>query len=272
MSATSQAAEGFLHQATAQRWIDEVLPLALSLVAAGGVPVSPGVRVQARQVDSTDYAPHRSLMLTWPEHDGSDAVINHLFDCRAFLALYGLFLDELPDGARFRVVLSDGNRLKVAVTNDVLQVLAPGPTGEYSMIRHHALMFFAAHLWLPPADQALWTDLYHASLARAAERYRTSHTFGNARRYLGSLEHRAFAALDRLAEIAVPGKPLAADEDDVQLVMSYMHAANAAVAVLIDAFEALPQSRRFDWLVTQLAVHYRGEDYLVGEWAAMAGI
>lgn len=279
MTDARELSKGFLHQADAQRWIDEVRPFALSLVVgvAGYDPRTATAQtgaeapnVFARQVDSIDAAPHRGLMLTWPERTGHDAVINHLLDCRAFLALYARFLEDLRDAVRFRAVLSDGSRLRLAVTNDVLQVLAPGPSGEYSMIRHHALMFLAAHLWLPSTDQKLWRDLYRSSIPLAADRYRASGERGDVREYLEDLERSAFAALDRLSAVVLPGNPVVPDGTDVALVLSYMHAANAAVAVLIDAYDAVSRPKRFDWLVEQLAVYYRDDDYLADSWAAMA--
>lgn len=272
MSGRQQVSAGFLHQSTAQHWIDEVRPLAVPLVTAPASGVDPGiVRVRAREAESLDDAPHGAFMLTWPQRTEHEAVINHLADCRPFLGLYNLLLHDLPDEGRpFQAVLKDGTRLRIAITNDVLQVLATGPSGTYSMIRHHALMFFVAHLWLPIENQPVWGSLYHSSVGLAARRYRASDAFGHPRRYLDELERGAFAALDRLAANlsradAAP-KP---SDPDTQLVLSYMHAANAAVAVLIDAYDAVTPKDRPEWLVSQLAVGYREDAFLVDAWAAM---
>lgn len=272
MTSPTGTAAGYLDESTAQTWVEEVQPLAEVLVtsAAGGNP--PIVRVQARQAHLED-APHGALMITWPHRTESDAVINHLADCRPFLRLYELLLRDLPDeGRRFLIVLRDGTRLRLAITNDVLQILAAGPGGVYSMIRHHALMFLAAHVWLPPDDQPLWEELYHASVRGAADRYRRSKQFGHPRSYLDKLEHRAFAALDRLAAGQIPiGHDASGPENaDIRLVLDYMHAANAAVAILLDAWKSVAPTRRTEWMIQQLAVDYREDDFLVEAWGTMA--
>jgi hypothetical protein len=195
-----------------------------------------------------------------------------LVDCRPFLRLYERLLEELPpaDG-RFRTVVEDGSRLRVAVTNDVLQVLSPGPSGHYSMIRHHALVLLAAHLWLPAAQQPLWASLYRASVGPAAQRYRASAAFGSPRPYLDRLERHAFAALDELALPAAHPRwdgEVGARDARVRLVLDYMHAANAAVAVLLDRFEAVAPKDRTRWLQRELATAYRADEFLVNWWCA----
>lgn len=259
-----ELAAGFLHERTAQRWIDEVYPLAAQLVDPSG---GTDVRIRAHQVESLAEAPYGSLMLTWPQQNGHEALINHLVDCRDFLGLYDLMLRDLPDEHGYRRVLADGTRLQVAVTNDVLQILAPGPSGSYSMIRHHALMFFAAHQWLPAAERARWDSLYHASVTPAVSGYRASNHAPGVRSYLDRLERSAFAALERLADAPRRAGVTQFDrsEDDVRVVLSYLHAANAAVAVLIDAHKAVAPSDRHGWLVDQLSQAYRTDDFLVDQ-------
>jgi hypothetical protein len=261
---------GILDQEIAQRWIDEVRPLAAKLLRDQDRRDAGSVNIRACGRDPVG-APHGALMLTWPVRDGREAVINHLVDCRPFLRLYERLLDELPDmGESFRVVVEDGSRLRIAVTNDVLQVLAPGPSHAYSMIRHHALMFLAAHLWLPAAQQPRWAALYRASVGPAARRYHASADFGSPRRYLDDLERRAFAAIDELAARAASprpgGDPVASQDPRLRLMLDYMHAANAAVAVLIEDYGATPPQDRTRWLRRELAVGYRADAYLLDRW------
>lgn len=261
---------GILDQEIAQRWIDEVRPLAVKLLRDEDRRDARSVNIRACGRDPVG-APHGALMLTWPVRDGREAVINHLVDCRTFLRLYERLLDELPDtGESFRTVMEDGSRLRIAVTNDVLQVLAPGPSHAYSMIRHHALMFLAAHLWLPAAQQPRWAALYRASVGPAARRYHASANFGSPRRYLDDLERRAFAAIDELAARAASprpgGDPVASQDPRLRLTLDYMHAANAAVAVLIEDYGATPPQDRTRWLRRELAVGYRADAYLLDRW------
>jgi hypothetical protein len=261
-------ASGILQQEIAQRWIDEVRPLAVALLRDQDRSGASSVNLRACGRDPLG-APHGTLMLTWPVRDGREAVINHLVDCRPFLRLYARLLDELPDaGGSYRTVIEDASRLRIAVTNDVLQVLAPGPTHDYSMIRHHALMLLAAHRWLPAGQQPRWARLYHASVGPAARRYQASADFQNPRRYLDDLERRGFAALDELAD--PPVSPACGDDPDadqpLRPALDYMHAANAAVAVLMDDHDATPSEDRTRWLRQELAVGYRMEDYLLDRW------
>ncbi|HEV8528407.1 MAG TPA: hypothetical protein VGS60_12795 [Actinomycetes bacterium] len=263
-------ASGILQQEIAQRWIDEVRPLAVALLRDQDRREASSVNIRACGRDPVG-APHGTLMLTWPVRDGREAVINHLVDCRPFLRLYERLLDELPHaGESFRTVVEDGSRLRIAVTNDVLQVLAPGPSHDYSMIRHHALMLLVAHLWLPAAQQLRWAALYRASVGLAAQRYQASAAFESPRQYLDDLEREAFAALDELAaqgaSPARAGDPEATQDRRLHLALDYMQAANAAVAVLIDDYSATPPQNRTRWLQQELAVGYRLDDYLLDRW------
>jgi hypothetical protein len=271
-----EATYGILRQEVAQGWVDEVRPLAVALLRDGDQREARSVAIRARGRDPVE-APHGPLMLTWPVRDGREAVINHLVDCRTFLRVYERLLIELPQAeGHLRAVLTDGSRLRIAVTNDVLQVLAPGPGGAYSMIRHHALMFFAAHLWLPEAQQPLWADLYRASVGPAGQWYRASDALGSPRRYLDDLECRAFAALDELAVQAATlppgGDPIGAEDPRLRLVLNYLHAANAAVAVLLGDYQATRPEDRTRWLRQQLAVDYRTDGFLVDRWHAVLSL
>lgn len=182
------------------------------------------------------------------------------------MSVEGVLAELGPDHQRFHTVIEDGSRLRIAVTNDVLQVLAPGPERDYSMIRHHALMFLAAHLWLADRQRRLWTDLYRASLEVAGRRYKATRGHGAPRQYLDQLEHQAFQALGELAGSPDPAESADQDGDDgerLRAVLDYMHAANAAVALLIDRYSAQPRQARTRWLEDALAVGYRADDFLV---------
>jgi hypothetical protein len=261
-----------LPEAVAQRWIDEVVPLAVALLRDDQVrSAARSVRIRARAAERTEDGPYGGLMLTWPERHGDEAVIHHLVDCRKFLSLYDRMLADLgPDQRRFRTVTLDGSRLRIAVTNDVLQLLAPGPERSYSMIRHHALMFFAATLWLTDQQRRLWTDLYRASLGMAGRRYGASRAHGAPRRYLDQLERKAFSALSELAASTRLSGSAAhqagGDGERLRTVLDYMHAANAAVALLIDRYRSQPLQARTRWLMEELAVGYRADEFLVDAW------
>lgn len=241
----------------AQSLIDPWRP---AIVAAGGR----SARVATRAVEDPATAGLGRFMLSWPEADGDDFVLYHLRDGGFFLRLlvecYAPVLADQPQRGR---VVTDGSRLEVAITNDVLQVQAAGPPGDYSMIRHHALMLLIATEWLGEPARSRWLALY-SDIAAAA---RAGGAPPAAR--LDAVEDEAFAEMRQLAagaSDAGSSAELLAEPGRLQCVLLYQWCAAVAVGLLAGQWARAPEQQRDEWLERQLIEGYRSDNYLIEDW------
>jgi hypothetical protein len=220
--------------------------------------------VRTELVTDVSDAPYGRFMVAWPDAS-DDRVIRHLAGADFFLELLELsYADALaaePDLVR---ALRDGSRLELAITNDVLQVQAAGPPGRYSMIRHHALMHWAATAWLDRSAADRWFRLYEVlalQLSHGGREVPSAHT-------LDDVEDEAFAAFVRLSSAtydAAGARSVLDDEASLRPILIYLRYAAVAIAVLERSRQSSELSpERF--LAHQLVRQYRQPDYLVDQW------
>jgi hypothetical protein len=242
----------------AEAWITKAQALVDPLL-----PGKPATRVRTRGCPDPLDAPYGNFMMGWPESDGDGFVLGHLVECGFFLALlqrcYAPVLDKKPE---LTTALTDGSRLEVAITNDVLQVRAPGPPGAYSMIRHHALMLLAATWWLPEPAKARWLTLYDdiATAMMEAEAVPPSAT------EIVDTEAAAFEDFTALARASITPGELGDGDPRLHNILRYQTFAATAIAVAARACRDVPEHTRDEWLREQLDTGYREPDYLLEDW------
>ena len=121
----------------------------------GRLPVVP-------RVIPADEGRFGQLMPAWPETEQRPVPIDILDNWGLALFLLRATVGEPPEAReRVEVLFGDRSRIRIGVTNDVLQgfVNDPPPT-SYSFVRHHALMLFLATLWLPEAQRRGWLEVF----------------------------------------------------------------------------------------------------------------
>lgn len=254
--------EGWVRKA--QRRIDGQVSDA---VLAGG-----GRRFDVRTQLHTDVAdaPYGRFMVAWP--DGSlDPAISHLADSEFFLALLELaYADALAEEPGLRETLRDGSRLEIAITNDVLQVQAAGPPGRYGMIRHHALMHWAATAWLDDPASRRWFRLYEMLAQKASHDGQGRLTAEQ----LDAAEDEAFAVFDRLARAtydAEEARSLLGEVEQLRPVLTYLRHAAVAIAVLERSRQQSRGRSVEGFLSDQLVGGYREPEYLAQAWQRLLG-
>ena len=119
-----------------------------------------GLQVSARLVPPAS-ARGGSLIPAWPLPGAEGRVtIEFVADWGAMLAAWCASVGDAGEAAAGLVELvRSGERQRVGIANDVLQLYVPDPpAGTYSMVRHHALMLVAATLWLGRERARRWLD------------------------------------------------------------------------------------------------------------------
>jgi hypothetical protein len=254
--------------ADTQRWIakaqQRVAPLREAIAAVGGS----SRRVRARCVPDLGEAAFGNFMLSWPEQDGDDMILNHLPDGAFFLQLLRLaYRPVMERRPHLRACLLDGSRLELAFTNDVLQVQAAGPPGPYSMVRHHALVLHAATHWLDEPARSRWLELYEALAATMMARRSAPPSAGELR----DIEGSAFADMRAYAGQTLEHTEAAALlADPVMLggIADYQVMAATAIAVLERDRLSRRRDAAADWVANQLAAATR-DDYLLEAWGRL---
>lgn len=246
-------------------WSKEAYPKALRLLAPSmELPES----VDVARVEAFQDAPWGPYMITWPEWDESRAVVNYLPDVAPYLdlargaMLRAGFPDELVSAA-----LRPFSRQRIAVTNDVLQVLAPALSDGYSMLRHHSLMFLAATVWLPADECAYWLTVYEQA-ARHVIAYLDDEDC-EVPAILARWESEAATAFRRHSG---GGSTTLEWGPDLAVVDRYIIASSAGVHLLARKYLKQPVTDRDAWLAEELAVGYLDPNYLVDEWAGALGL
>jgi hypothetical protein len=220
-------------------------------------------------VPDVSKAPYGRFMVAWPD-ESDEPVIHHLPDGEFFLFLLELsYADALAAEPELREALLDGSRLEIAITNDVLQVQAAGPPGRYSMIRHHALMHWAATAWLdgPAADR--WFRIYEVLAQQLSQ---GEHEVPGAQQ-LDEAEDEAFAVFERLGSAtrdAQTARSMLADEASLRPVLTYLRYAAVAIAVLERSRRQSDMSTE-GFLAQEILRSYREPDYLAEEWQRQLG-
>ncbi|HET6502566.1 MAG TPA: hypothetical protein VFG87_17565 [Amycolatopsis sp.] len=244
----------------ATAWIAKAQPLVDPLL-----PGQPPVTVHARGVPDPANAPYGAFMMGWPEPAGSGFVLGHLVDCEFFLALLRrCYADVLAARPGLGLALDDRSRLEVALTNDVLQVRAPGPPEPYSMIRHHALMLFAATDWLAEPARSRWFEIYEAVAAGLTADGAKPPSPAE----IADTEAAAFADFIALAPESVDpeGARRLLAGPRLDAVLRYQTLAAAAIGVLARECGNRSGTDREEWFRDQLATGYRDPDYLLEDW------
>jgi hypothetical protein len=246
-------------------WIDKASALSAPLLRVAGAAASPAT-VRARRVAGLHEAPYGNFMLCWPDDVSQPRLIHHLPDGGFFLELLRLcYAPALAAKPQLAGLLTDGSRLEVAFTNDVLQVQLRGQWQPYSMIRHHALMLFHGLLWLDEPARTGWVQLYEALADYVVEQEGGAPPVAG----LAEAEAAAFADFERLAPRThdpADAADLLADTASLAAVIRYQVLAAIAITVLWRDYQQQPQGTRHDWQRRELAEGYGRQDYLTARW------
>jgi hypothetical protein len=228
-----------------QAWADEIVAAArpMALTALGRQHDPPeALDVIAVKVDPMQ-ARGGSLIPAWPARDAAGRVVIEFVE--DWGAMLGSWLSLVEVEAWVDQLLRSGQRIWVGIANDVLQLFVPDPPpGQYSMVRHHALMLVAATLWLGPESTRRWQDA-HTLAARAFLRGLTCD--------LWSAVERAEDGLNALLEDAhAHGSARAVvewldnDADARFAYQAYLGAASLGVAALLQSEPVwTPQTLRY---------------------------
>ena len=167
----SPSFDGFLRLrpscATTQSAIDEMVafakPRALAVLGPRGAEVMvDGELPVYGEIIPVSRGQFGQLMSAWPAVEARPIPIYVLENWGFFLYLLRTKIGE-PDGQADAVdsLFANGSRIRVGVTNDVLQgfVIDP-PKGMYRMCRHHGFMLMTATLWLDTALAHRWFQAY----------------------------------------------------------------------------------------------------------------
>lgn len=249
---------------TAHGWIHAVTPVARGLVNWTELIVDVERTVEGVGIAEREglYGP---LMLSWFDDRTSRPRIYYLREHAIYLRMSArCFQEFLSCEDVWMAALSDGSRMRVAITNDVLQVMAPTPPGKYSMIRHHALMFLAATLWLPSEQKERWLEIYRCSLRAVYPELSAAYDLKG---LLLEVEERAFFIFnqaDALTSAEDADEAIAHLVDaEIPGIARYMAYCYAAVGVLADRLERERMQGWSDdaWLAREIA-RYRSDYYL----------
>lgn len=268
---TNSSPSGVITKTLADEWVRGTTPLAVALVNWAAPVVNNNIRVRAVAVDDLRQAPYGPLMLSWFDSHRTEPIIYYLTQHTTYLLLSAKCLDQTigePDVVRS--ALTDGSRMRIAITNDVLQVMAPTPPGPYSMIRHHALMFLAATLWLPAEQCDRWLYIYDRSLEAVRRDLGPTAEIGT---LLSDIERNAFTVFDSGREMRIDSKPpfeLEMATSDQDTICRYILYCNAAVGLLV---KRLREAQRWGWteqawLAAELNP-YRSDYYLLSEFGSL---
>jgi hypothetical protein len=257
---------------TADRWIRETVPGARALVNWSEPIVDERTTVRGVPV-AEERGLYGSFMLTWFKDRTCEPIIYYLKEQGTYLELAAACMSSaLAEEGLVRQALSDGSRMRIAITNDVLQVMAPTPSGRYSMVRHHALMFLAATLWLPDHQRDKWLQLYRLSLEAVRRELALA---ADLTLFLSEIEDSAFSVFERGAP-RPEGNPIASvkeiQNDDRDAITRYMLYCNAAVAILAERLRGARDRGWSEqaWLAREV-VRYRSDYYLLEEIDDMRG-
>lgn len=250
-------------QDAAERWVAKATRLAPELLAVAG-PTADPAPVAAAGVPSVADGVYGGFMVAWLDPAPPLRRVRHLPDAGFFIEVlrraYAPVLERRPDLAR---LLDDDSRLEMSLTNDVLQIQLTTLEPGYSMVRHHALMLFAAALWLDEPRRSAWLDLYD-ELVDELE--------GGAWPDLDALaatEARAFHTQTRLAAQSLTptgAEALLADPAALADILDYQRYAAVAIGLLWREYRAVPEPDRLDWWARALSHGYVDPRYLTEKW------
>jgi hypothetical protein len=248
-------------------WVSKALKLSEPLVKLAGAagdasPVAP--RMVAR---SEDWA-FGNFMVAWLDFRGDVRHVCHLPDAQFFLRLLGrVYAPVFEARPELAPLLLDDSRPEMSLTNDTLQIqLREAELGsKYSMIRNHALMLFAAALWLDQPSRDGWLGLYDDVVTYVDSRPAGRPDLDQ----LAACEQRALADFRTLGPQTLDGADgdaLLADTTALKWILEYQLYAAAAIGLLWREYRAVPSSAHQTWWHKQLSELYLREDYLNESW------
>ncbi len=249
----------------ASTWVDKGRRLSIPLLELAG-PVADPATVIPQVVEKESDRLYGNFMLAWLDNSGDPRVVNHLPDAAFFLQLlditYGPVFELRPE---LRSLLSGTSRPEMSLTNDVLQIQLGTVQGNYSMIRHHALMLFYAALWLDEPERSGWLDLYDQLVTYVDGRPEGRPSLEQ----IGITESGAFedfAALSGRTLTAPEARQLLNDPEALQQIIDYQLYAAVAIGLLWREYRALPEDAQEGWHREQLSRGYVSPDYLEDNW------
>ena len=252
-------------------WIGEVTPKAIELVNWMGPVVDASVTVRARPTRDFSLAPYGPFMLSWFEGHRPDPMIHYLTDYRIYFALcHWCFRGFGIDSMVASRALSNLTRLRIAVTNDVLQVMSPTAPGRYSMIRHHALMLFTATRWLSSRQRSTWLAVYTQAAAALCRQGVAGG--GDLRECLDRVEDDAMEAFaeyrSSASDLAAARRLFQSSDAGMRRIADYLLYTHAAVWLVDERYRralASGWSER-SWVAAEIC-RYRSDGYLLEEFA-----
>ncbi len=249
----------------ASTWVDKGRRLSIPLLELAG-PVADPATVIPQVVEKESERLYGNFMLAWLDNSSDPRVVNHLPDAAFFLQLldltYGPVFELRPE---LRSLLSGTSRPEMSLTNDVLQIQLRTVQGNYSMIRHHALMLFYAALWLDEPERSGWLDLYDQLVTHVDGRPEGRPSLEQ----IGSTESGAFedfAALSGRTLTDPEARQLMNDPEALQRIVDYQLYAAVAIGLLWREYRALPEELQEGWHREQLSRGYVSPDYLEDNW------
>ena len=157
----------------------------------------------------------------------------------------------------------DRSRIRIGITNDVLQGFVRDPPSNYSFVRHHALMLFLATLWLPEPQRRGWFEIFHLCSRTLCDECGLHHKADP----LGWLEATARAGAQILGEYG----PATRDDEGVASFLQngpvlaeylpYLGATSLAVAALAHQHDLCPSDERQAWRTRQVSAGHAEPDF-----------
>lgn len=257
----------------ADQWVAVVMPKAMEVVNWTGPVVDRTMTVHAVPVTDVTLAPYGPFMLSWFGGHTHDPTINYLTDYRIYYAMsHWCFNEFLANDSLASRALRGLARIRIAVTNDVLQVMSPVAPGRYSMIRHHALMLFAATRWLPTSQRSTWMALYNGSLT--ALRARAPHNI-DMRRFLDRVEDGALTTFqerkESVSDMESAFRFFEQGGASMARITDYLLYTNAAVGLVSCRWRAAMASgwTEASWTAAEIC-RYHCDDYLLEDFQRLA--
>lgn len=248
--------------ADASAMVARAVPLAHAVLSNRSGNDTLPMPVRAIVTPDFSMAPYGQFMGAWPIMEDQEVHIFTLPNWGFFLALIEASLSPLEHVVQLSPIFLNRSRIWIGIMNDVLQCFVNNPPeGTYSMIRHHALMLFAATLWLPEPWRRQWFDLYEAVAEWACRNWTVP---GDPADYLYQIESRAFSVFRQLAPISASSARWDWVNDyqcELEAVLTYIRATCLSVAPLSRIYQSMAASEHMIWLQKMVNEDHAREDF-----------
>ncbi len=251
--------------ADVEAWVAKARKRSEHLLSLAGPLADPAEVVGVTVTDPSQWA-FGNFMLAWLDASVTPRCVRHLPDASFFLRLLErAYAPVLESREEYSALLRGTSRPEMSITNDVLQIQLSGLVDGYSMIRNHALMLFAAALWLDEPERSTWLALYDDLVT-----FVDSSSEGRPDLVrLAQIEERAFADFVALAPRTLDeesARDLLDDEAALADILSYQLYAGVAIGLIWRDYRDVPEGERDAWFRRELSERYGKTDYLTTKW------